>query len=182
MSPWSLVRSRTGSSPSRRHGRSAAPCQSARHVQRSGSARATLGRSLTALGLDRCAGRGQPLRRSCVDAPAPNAGHHGGLSDSDLQYVPALARDFTVSKKAVARAYVQYHPGRIAIVVTGNGRVQRYFRSLSFPDIISAVGSPIPVHSLDHSSPHRPNVTSDFAACSADLWIDVKRDLHRPSL
>jgi len=100
----------------------------------------------------------------------------------DLQDVLILARDFAVGKEAAARAYVQYHSERIAIVVAGNGRVQRCYRSLSFPAIISAVGSPVPTGSLYHSSPHRPNTASDIAACRSDLWIDVKRDLRAPAL
>ncbi|KNY19708.1 ImmA/IrrE family metallo-endopeptidase [Methylobacterium sp. ARG-1] len=100
----------------------------------------------------------------------------------DLQHVLVLARDFAVGKETAARAYVQYHPERIAIVVAGNGRVQRCYRSLSFPAIISAVGSPVPTGSLYHSSPHRLNIASDIAECSSDLWIDVKRDLRAPAL
>lgn len=102
--------------------------------------------------------------------------------EPDLQHVLVLARDFAVGKEAAARAYVQYHPERIAIVVAGNGRVQRCYRSLSFPAIICGVGSPVPTHSLYHSSPPRPNIASDIGAYSADLWIDVKRDLRAPSL
>ncbi|MCJ2044468.1 ImmA/IrrE family metallo-endopeptidase [Methylobacterium sp. J-078] len=102
--------------------------------------------------------------------------------EPDLQHVLALARDFAVGKEVAARAYVQYHPERIAIVVAGNGRVQRCYRSLSFPDIICAVGSPVPTRSRYHSSSHRPNIASDIAACSPDLWIDVKRDLRAPFL
>lgn len=100
----------------------------------------------------------------------------------DLQHVLALARDFAVGKEAAARAYVQYHPERIAIVVVGNGRVQRCYRSLSFPTIVCAVGSPVPTGSLHHSKPHRPNVASEIAVCSPELWIDVKRDLRAPAL
>lgn len=99
-----------------------------------------------------------------------------------LQHVLALARDFAVGKEAAARAYVQYHPERIAIVVAGNGRVHRCYRSLSFPDINCAVGSPVPTGALYHSSLHRPNSASDVAPRSADLWIDVKRDLRAPAL
>ncbi|TXM96751.1 ImmA/IrrE family metallo-endopeptidase [Methylobacterium sp. WL64] len=102
--------------------------------------------------------------------------------ESDLQHVLALARDFAVGKEAAARAYVQYHPERIAVVVVGNGRVQRCYRSLSFPDIICAVGSPVPTGSLYRSAPPRPNSASDIAACSPDLWINVKRDLRAPGL
>ena len=102
--------------------------------------------------------------------------------EPDLQHVLVLARDFAVGKEAAARAYVQYHPEKIAIVVAGNGRVQRCYRSLNFPAIIAAVGDPVPTGSLYHGSPHRPNIASDIAACGSDLWIDVNRDLHAPAL
>ncbi|CAO4132913.1 hypothetical protein OFEAOIEE_LOCUS636 [Methylorubrum extorquens] len=109
-------------------------------------------------------------------------GAMAAFREPDLQHVLVLARDFAVSKEAAARAYVQYHPEQIAIVVAGNSRVQRCYRSLSFPAIICGVGSPVPARSHYHSSPHRPNVASNIAACSPDLWIDVKRDLRAPSL
>jgi len=51
----------------------------------------------------------------------------------DLQHVLALARDFAVGKEVAARAYVQYHPERIAIVVVGNGRVQRWPAPMRWP-------------------------------------------------
>lgn len=109
-------------------------------------------------------------------------GAMAAFSELDLKHVLTLALDFGVGKETAARAYVQYHTERIAIVVAGNGRVQRCYRSLSFPAIICAVGSPVPVHSLYHSSSHRPDIASDIAACSSDLWIDVRRDLRAPAL
>ncbi|SEO35473.1 Zn-dependent peptidase ImmA, M78 family [Methylobacterium sp. ap11] len=109
-------------------------------------------------------------------------GAMAAFREPDLQHVLLLARDFAVGKEVAARSYVQYHPERIAVVVVGNGRVQRCYRSLSFPDITCAVGSPVAAGSLYHSGPHRPDIASDIAACSPDLWIDVKRDLRAPSL
>lgn len=109
-------------------------------------------------------------------------GAMAAFREPDLEHVLVLARDFAVGKEAAARAYVQYHPGRIAIVVAGKGRVQRCYRSLSFPDLICAIGGPVPTGSLFHSGPHRPSTASDTAACSPDLWIDVKRDLRAPDL
>ncbi|KQP03422.1 ImmA/IrrE family metallo-endopeptidase [Methylobacterium sp. Leaf93] len=109
-------------------------------------------------------------------------GAMAAFREPNLQQVLTLARDFAVGKETAARAYVQYHPERIAIVVVGNGRVQRCYRSLSFPDIICAGGSPVPLYSLYHSSSHRPDIASDIAACSPDLWINVKRDLRAPAL
>ena len=113
-----------------------------------------------------------PLLRGAMEA----------FREPDLQHVLILARDFAVGKEVAARAYVQYHPERIAIVVAGNGRVQRCYRSLSFPAISCAVGSPVPTRSHYHVGPHRLNIASDIAACSPDLWIDVKRDLRAPAL
>jgi Zn-dependent peptidase ImmA (M78 family) len=109
-------------------------------------------------------------------------GAMAAFREPGLQHVLALARDFGVGKEMAARAYVQYHPERIAIVVAGNGRVQRCYRSLSFPDITCAVGGPVPVHALYHGDPHRPDIPSDIVACNPDLWIDVRRDLRAPSL
>ncbi|MBO1021121.1 ImmA/IrrE family metallo-endopeptidase [Methylobacterium sp. SD274] len=107
-------------------------------------------------------------------------GAMAAFREPNLQHVLTLARDFAVGRETVARAYVQYHPEQIAIVVVGNGRVQRCYRSLSFPTIVCRVGSPVPTGSLYHRSSHRPNIASDIAACSPDLWIDVKRDLRAP--
>ncbi|TXN33094.1 ImmA/IrrE family metallo-endopeptidase [Methylobacterium sp. WL19] len=109
-------------------------------------------------------------------------GAMAAFREPDLQHVLTLARDFAVGRETAARAYVQYHPERIAIVVAGNGRVQRCYRSLSFPTIICGVGSLVPTRSRYHSSSHRPNIAGDIAACSPDLWIDVKRDLRAPAL
>ena len=72
----------------------------------------------------------QLLRKAIAAFPEPT-----------LQRVLALARDFGVGKKTAAWAYVQYHPEQIAIVVAGNGQMQRCYCSLSFPAIICAVGS-----------------------------------------
>ncbi|GJD40349.1 hypothetical protein OICFNHDK_2818 [Methylobacterium bullatum] len=109
-------------------------------------------------------------------------GAMAAFREPDLQHVLALARDFMVGKEAAARAYVQYHPERIAIVVAGNGRVQRCYRSLSFPTIICGVGRPVPTRSRYHNSSHLPNIAGDIASCSPDLWIDVRRDLRAPAL
>jgi Zn-dependent peptidase ImmA (M78 family) len=104
------------------------------------------------------------------------------FSEPDLGHVLALARDFAVGKEVAARAYVQYHPARIAVVAVGNGKVQRCHRGLSFPDIVCAAGSMVPERSLYHRGPHPPNGASEIAACPPDLWIDVNRDLRAPTL
>ncbi len=102
--------------------------------------------------------------------------------EPNLQHVLTLAGDFAVGKETAARVYVQYHPERIAIVVAGDGRVQRCYRHLSFPPLTPTVGSPVPIGSHYHSNQHRPNVAGDIVPCGSDLWIDVKRDLRAPAL
>lgn len=109
-------------------------------------------------------------------------GAMAAFGQPDLQHVLALARDFAVGKETAARAYVQCHSERIAIVVAGHSRVQRCYRSLSFPAIVCAVESTVPEPSLFHSSPHQPSIATDIAARSPDLWINVKRDLRAPVL
>lgn len=56
-------------------------------------------------------------------------GAMAAFREPDLQHVLVLVRDFGVGKETAARSYVQYHPERIAIVVVGNGWVQRCYRS-----------------------------------------------------
>ncbi|WP_246691556.1 hypothetical protein [Methylobacterium sp. WL12] len=65
--------------------------------------------------------------------------------------------------------------------MAGHSRVQRCYRSPSFPAIVCTVGSPIPEQSLFHRSSHQTNIPSAIAACSPDVWIAVKRDLRAPS-
>ena len=101
----------------------------------------------------------------------------------DLQQIPKLAGHFEVSKEAMARAYAEYHPEPIAIVVTQNGQVLRSYRNgMRFPFIQVKRGDAVPRRSLFHCGKHRQNVASDFTKCLPDLWIEVKRGHHAPTL
>lgn len=105
-----------------------------------------------------------------------------GFREPDLQHVPALARQFGVSKEAMARAYAQHHGEPIAIVVTHAGTVLRCYRNLAFPFITCANGSAVPAGSLYHRGPHQGGIASDFAECIPDRWIEVRRGERAPSL
>ncbi len=50
-------------------------------------------------------------------------------SDPDLQHIPKLARDFEVSKEAMARAYAEYHDESVAIIVIHHGKILRSYRN-----------------------------------------------------
>lgn len=105
-----------------------------------------------------------------------------GLRGPDLQHVPALARQFDVSKEAMARAYAQNHEEPVAIVVTHHGRVLRHYKNHAFPYVTSAPDKAVPAGSLYHRGPHEAGIASDFATCIADHWIDVRRGERAPTL
>ncbi|MCJ2069709.1 ImmA/IrrE family metallo-endopeptidase [Methylobacterium sp. J-030] len=105
-----------------------------------------------------------------------------GFREPDLQHIPALARDYKVSKEAMARAYVQQHGENIAIVVVKDGVLLRNYKSFSFPFITCSPGRAVPARSLLHRGPHDRGVASDFAECVADLWVDVRRGERAPKI
>lgn len=105
------------------------------------------------------------------------------LRDPDLQHIPKLARDFKVSKEAVARAYANYHEEPIAIVVAQNGKVLRSYRNNTrFPFIQPPAGSRVPAGSFFHKGCHERSVASNMAECVPDIWIDVRRGERAPTL
>jgi Zn-dependent peptidase ImmA (M78 family) len=105
-----------------------------------------------------------------------------GCRKPDIQHIPTLARQFNVSREAMARTYAQYHEEPIAIVVTHDGKVLRHYKKLSFPFITCANNSPVPAGSLYHRGPHERGIGSDFAACIPDNWIEVRRGERAPTL
>jgi hypothetical protein len=105
------------------------------------------------------------------------------LRDPDLQHIPKLARDFQVSKEAMARAYANFHDEPIAIVVVQNRRILRSYRnSTRFPFIQPSSGSPVPTGSLFYKGPHEQSIASGMAECLPDLWIEVRRGERAPTL
>lgn len=102
--------------------------------------------------------------------------------EPDLQHIPKLARDFKVSKEAMARAYAQYHEAPVAIIVTQHGQILRCYKNVAFPFVIPASGTAVPAGSLFHRGPHERSIASDFAECVPDLWIEVKRGQRAPTL
>jgi len=100
----------------------------------------------------------------------------------DLQHIPALARQFNVSREAMARTYAQYHEEPIAIVVTHEGKVLRHYKRPGFPFITCPNNTSVPTGSLYHRGPHERGIASDFAACIPDHWIEVRRGERAPTL
>ena len=101
----------------------------------------------------------------------------------DLRHVPAMARDFEVSKEAMARAYAENHPEPVAIIITQHGRVLRSYRDrVRFPFIQPRSGADVPRNSLFHRGNHQRGVASSIDECTADLWIEVTRGQRAPTL
>lgn len=106
-----------------------------------------------------------------------------GRSDPDLQHIPKMARDFDVSKDAMARAYADYHEQPVAVVVVRDARVLRCYRNrIKFPFIQVAPGAPVPQGSLFYKGRHERGVASTFAECVPDIWIEVRRGERAPTL
>jgi hypothetical protein len=107
----------------------------------------------------------------------------GSRPQADLQHIPELARRFDVSKEAMARAYADYHPEAIAIVVCKDGKILRAYKNqLRFPYIQPSFGQPIPKGSSYHRTRHAIGVASGLDTCLPDLWISVERGKRAPAI
>ncbi|MFL0354835.1 ImmA/IrrE family metallo-endopeptidase [Erythrobacter sp. GH1-10] len=70
---------------------------------------------------------------------------HVGVS---LEVLVAMAREFEVSKEAMARAFVASHREPCAVIVSRNGRVERFYRHEDFPYLPVAKGKSLPFDCL----------------------------------
>lgn len=88
-----------------------------------------------------------------------------------LDEVVRLARNFAVSKEAMARSYVEYSREDIAIVRARNGKVLNAIRSRDFPRIEPGSGDPVPPDSVWHDARQVSGVPSSIGACEPDTWF-----------
>jgi hypothetical protein len=63
-----------------------------------------------------------------------------------------MARDFGVSKEAMARAFVDAHREPVAIILSRNGKVVRIYRHDDFPFLEIAPGKPLPSDCMSEGS------------------------------
>lgn len=106
----------------------------------------------------------------------------GRLGEPDLEHIPKLARDFGVSKEAMARTYVQNHDEMIAVVFVKDGKIRLSYKSLGFPFITLQCNSDVPAGSTFFRGRHQLNVASLMEDCPAELWIDVDRRRRTPAM
>lgn len=100
-----------------------------------------------------------------------------GQGEASLQGIVAMAREFRVSKEAMARAWVDANRNPTAIVVLEHGRVRRRYRDDDFPWIAVSNGEAVSEDSLAANA--MPSGTySEIEEVDPEAWLSV-RDAKR---
>lgn len=102
-------------------------------------------------------------------------------SPSGLESLVAMAREFGVSKEAMARAWVEAHREPVAVIVAHRGRVLRRYRSEDFPWLPGGNGQPLPMDSIAIQTSPPPGCYSPTEEIDADVWL-TERDAARTLL
>jgi Zn-dependent peptidase ImmA (M78 family) len=103
-----------------------------------------------------------------------------GQGESSLQGIVAMAREFQVSKEAMARAWVDANRNPAAIIVLQHGRVERCYRHDDFPWIAVEKGQQVPEDSLA-AGEFQPGTYSEIEEVDPETWLserDAKRTLE----
>lgn len=103
-----------------------------------------------------------------------------GRAGVSLETLIAMAREFSVSKEAMARAFVAAHREPVAFVVSRYGRVERFYRHEDFPFLPLAKGKPLPPDSIS-AEPVEPGIICDVEEVEPDTWL-LQRDADRTLL
>lgn len=93
-----------------------------------------------------------------------------GRAGVSLETLIAMAREFSVSKEAMARAFVAAHREPVAFVVSRYGRVERFYRHVDFPFLPLAKGKPLPPVSIS-AEPVEPGIICDVEEVEPDTWL-----------
>lgn len=89
-----------------------------------------------------------------------------------LQTVLEIHEHFDVSKEAAARAYAEYNPETIAVIIAKDGHYLRSYRKNRFPWITLKRGDPIPEISRLNDTAKLGGLT-DSDPTSAEHWIET---------
>lgn len=99
--------------------------------------------------------------RKGITSPRPN-----------LLEVLRLAREFGVSKEAMARTYIEAQHEAIAVLVLDRGRLARVYRHTDLPWIEAGVGQSVPANSLGCGHQIQPGEMSGVEECDPELWFN----------
>lgn len=92
----------------------------------------------------------------------------------DLAEIVSLAREFGVSKEAMARSYIDAQHEAIAVIVLKHGRLARVYRHSDMPWIERSLGTETPTDSIARGHLLKPGELSDIEECDPDLWFDSR--------
>jgi Zn-dependent peptidase ImmA (M78 family) len=95
-------------------------------------------------------------------------------STSSLESIVAMARDFAVSKEAMARAWVEAHREPVAVIIAHRGRVLRQYRHEDFPWLPDRRGRPLPLGSTAFEATTAPGSYSAIDEIEPDVWLDER--------
>lgn len=95
-------------------------------------------------------------------------------SGPDLAEILRLAREFGVSKEAMARSYIEAQHEAIAVLVLDRGRLARVYRHSDLPWIETSVGKPVPADSVASGHQLQPGEMSDVEECDPELWFNQR--------
>jgi Zn-dependent peptidase ImmA (M78 family) len=98
-------------------------------------------------------------------------------SDSCLEGVVALTREFGVSKEAMARAWVHAHREPVAVMVAHRGRILRRYRNEDFPWLPDWNGR-LPNGCLAAEMKPSPGAYSQVEEVEPTIWLS-ERDAER---
>lgn len=101
--------------------------------------------------------------RKGITSPRPN-----------LLEILRLAREFGVSKEAMARSYIEAQHEAIAVLVVDRGRLARVYRHTDLPWIEVGVGQSVPADSLGCGHQLQPGEMSEVEECDPELWFNER--------
>lgn len=98
-------------------------------------------------------------------------------SGVSLETIVTMAREFAVSKEAMARAFVDAYSEPVALVVSRHGRVERFYRHDDFPYLAVSTGKAMPSDSLA-AADVTIGAFSEAEEVEPDTWLS-ERDAAR---
>lgn len=94
-----------------------------------------------------------------------------GHSGSTLESLVALAKDFAVSKEAMARTWVDAHREPVSVIIVQNGHILRFYRSEDFPWLTARYGERLPEGSIAEQHGDLPGSYSATEEVEPDIWF-----------
>ena len=94
-----------------------------------------------------------------------------------LQSLTMIAHSFDVSKEAMGRAFVAAHRDPVAIVISRQGLLQRFYKHEDFPYLPLVRHKALPSESLSIAPP-KSGVSSEVEEIDPEVWLD-ERDAER---